>query len=331
MKESASDFISKSTVKAADKEHRRKINYNINKYNSVVPQGKHQFSDVNLAREKAKNIKWKAIETLDKQLENFEAIITKRGAKVIWAEDAQQALNAVLKICQEKNCKTLVKSKSMVTEEIHLNDFLEKNGIESVETDLGEYIQQLDGEPPYHIVTPAMHKSKEDVAKLFADKLGTDPNLTPEQLTLVARHVLREKYTQAEVGITGANFIIADIGAIAVTENEGNARLSCAWPKTHIVITGIEKVIPAMTDLALFWPLLATYGTGQRVTVYSTIITGPRQENETDGPEDMYVILLDNGRTNILANEKQRESLYCIRCGACLNACPVYKNIGGHT
>ena len=331
MKETASDFIAKGTVKAADKEHRRKINFNINKYNSVVPQGKEQFTDVNLAREKAKNIKWKAIETLDKQLEKFEAIITKRGAKVIWAEDAQQALDAVQKICEEKNCKTLVKSKSMVTEEIHLNDFLEKNGIESVETDLGEYIQQLDGEAPYHIVTPAMHKSKEDVAKLFAEKLGTDPRLTPEQLTLVARHVLREKYTQAEIGVTGANFIIADIGAIAVTENEGNARLSCAWPKTHIVITGIEKVIPAMTDLALFWPLLATYGTGQKVTVYSTIITGPRQENETDGPEDMYVILLDNGRTNILANEKQRESLYCIRCGACLNACPVYKNIGGHT
>ena len=219
----------------------------------------------------------------------------------------------------------------MVTEEIHLNEFLEKNNIESVETDLGEYIQQLDGEPPYHIVTPAMHKSKEDVAKLFAEKLGTDPNLTPEQLTLVARQNLREKYTQAEIGITGANFIIADIGAIAVTENEGNARLSCAWPKTHIVITGIEKVIPSLTDLALFWPLLATYGTGQKITVYNTIVTGPKQPGETDGPEEMYVILLDNGRTNILANEKTRESLYCIRCGACLNACPVYKNIGGHT
>ena len=331
MKESAADFISKSTTKAADKEHRRKINYNINKYNSVVPQGKQQFSNVNLARERAKNIKWKAIETLDKQLENFEANITRRGAKVIWAEDAQQALDAIRKICEEKNCRMLVKSKSMVTEEIHLNHFLKQNGIESVETDLGEYIQQLDGEPPYHIVTPAMHKSKEDVAKLFFEKLGTDPKLTPEQLTLVARKVLREKYVQAEVGITGANFIIADIGAIAVTENEGNARLSCAWPKTHIVVTGIEKVIPSLTDLALFWPLLATYGTGQKVTVYGTIVTGPRQANETDGPDDMYVILLDNGRTNILADEKQRESLYCIRCGACLNACPVYKNIGGHT
>jgi L-lactate dehydrogenase complex protein LldF len=324
-------FIAKSTEKAADIEHRRKINFNIGKYNSVVPQGKSQFADVHLARERAKNLKWKAIETLDKQLENFETVITRRGAKVIWAETAAQANEEILKICKEKMCRTIVKSKSMVTEEIHLNDFLQKNKIESIETDLGEYIQQLDGEPPYHIVTPAMHKSKEDVAKLFMDKLGTHPNLTPEQLTLVARDKLREKYIQAEVGITGANFIIADIGAIAVTENEGNARLSCSMPKTHIVVVGIEKVIPSMNDLALFWPLLATYGTGQRVTVYNTIVTGPKQENETDGPEDMYVILLDNGRTNILENEKARESLYCIRCGACLNACPVYKNIGGHT
>ena len=330
MSEQSQSFLAKSNVKATDKEHRRKINFNINKYNAVVPKGKEQFSDVNLAREKAKNIKWKSLENLDKQLEDFDATISRRGAKVIWAEDGQQALEAIGKICSEKNCKVVVKSKSMVTEEIHLNNFLEQQGIQSVETDLGEYIQQLDGEPPYHIVTPAMHKSKEDVAKLFAEKLGTDPKLTPEQLTLVAREKLREKYTEAEVGITGANFIIADVGGIAITENEGNARLSCSMPKTHIVVVGIEKMIPSMTDLALFWPLLSTFGTGQRITTYNTIVTGPKQEGETDGPNEMYVILLDNGRTNILANEKQRESLYCIRCGACLNACPVYKNIGGH-
>ena len=331
MSEHLKSFIEKSTEKTADREHRRKINFNIGRYNAVVPKGKEQFSNVNLAREKAKNIKWKAIENLDKMLESFEAKITKSGAKVIWVEDAKQAVEEIGKICAEKNCKTLVKSKSMVTEEIHLNKFLEEQGIESIETDLGEYIQQLDGEPPYHIVTPAMHKSKEDVAKLFAEKLGTDPTLTPEQLTLVAREVLRKKYTEAEVGITGANFIIADIGGIAITENEGNARLTCSMPKTHIVVAGIEKIIPSMNDLALFWPLLATYGTGQKITVYSTIVTGPKQQKETDGPEEMYVILLDNGRTNILANEKSRESLYCIRCGACLNACPVYKNIGGHS
>jgi L-lactate dehydrogenase complex protein LldF len=324
------NFIAKSTIKANDLEHRRKINFNIGKYNEKVPEGKEQFTDVHLARERAKNIKWRAIETLDQQLENFELNFTKRGGKVIWAEDATQAIEEVIKICKEKNCKKLVKSKSMVTEEVHLNSELEKNGIESVETDLGEYIQQLDGEAPYHIVTPAMHKNKEDVAKLFHEKLGTPINLTPEQLTLVARDILREKYVEAEIGVTGANFIISDIGAIAITENEGNARLTCAYPKTHIVIVGIEKVIPSLTDLGLFWPLLSTFGTGQKVTVYNTIVTGPKQSNELDGPEEMYVILLDNGRTNILENPKQRESLYCIRCGACLNACPIYKNIGGH-
>lgn len=330
MTETAASFIAKSTIKAADLEHRRKINFNIGRYNAVVPQGKQQFTDVMLAREQAKNVKWRAIETLDQQLEEFELQITKRGATVIWAETAEDALEEIGKICDAKQCRTVVKSKSMVTEEIHLNHYLEKRGIESIETDLGEYIQQIDGEPPYHIVTPAMHKSKEDVARLFADKLGTAPNLSPEQLTLVARQKLREKYTAAEIGITGANFIIADSGAIAVTENEGNARLSTAWPKTHIVIVGIEKVIPSLTDLGLFWPLLATYGTGQKVTVYNTIISGPRQPGEVDGPEEMYVILLDNGRTNLLGSAT-REALYCIRCGACLNACPVYKNIGGHS
>jgi L-lactate dehydrogenase complex protein LldF len=331
MNKTAATFKAKSTIKAANLDHRRKINFNISKYNAVVPAGKEQFADLLNVREQAKNIKWKAIEKLDVMLEQFEKNISARGAKVIWAETAEDALNEIGKICKQKNCKTLVKSKSMVTEEIHLNPFLKKHGIESVETDLGEYIQQLDNEPPYHIVTPAMHKSKEDVAKLFSEKLNVPEGLTPQQLTQVAREKLRAKYMQAEIGVTGANFLIADTGAVAVSENEGNARLSCAWPKTHIVVAGIEKILPSLNDLALFWPLLATFGTGQRITVYNTIIAGPKQSNETDGPEEMYVILLDNGRTNLLANAKAREALYCIRCGACLNACPVYKNIGGHS
>ncbi len=331
MTENEKIFLAKSSIKAADLEHRRKINFNIGKYDTAVVQGKKQFSDLDLARERAKNIKWRAIETLDKQLEDFELNFSKKGGKVLWAENGNQAVEQVLNICREKKCKTLVKSKSMVTEEIHLNEALEKKGIESVETDLGEYIQQLDNEPPYHIVTPAMHKSKEDVAKLFANKLGTDPSLTPQELTGVARNILREKFASAEVGVTGANFIISEIGGIALTENEGNARLSCSFPKTHIVIVGIEKMLPTMNDLALFWPLLSTYGTGQQLTVYNSIVSGPRQPGEEDGPDEMFVILLDNGRTHILQNPKMRESLYCIRCGACLNVCPIYKNIGGHT
>jgi L-lactate dehydrogenase complex protein LldF len=331
MSKTASTFIAKSTIKAANLDHRRKINFNIGKYNAVVPAGKSQFDDLMLARKKAKNEKWAAIEKLDVMLETFEKNISARGAKVIWAETAEEALKEIGEICKAKNCKTLVKSKSMVTEEIHLNKFLATQNIESVETDLGEYIQQLDDEPPYHIVTPAMHKSKEDVAKLFTEKLNAPENLSPQQLTQFAREKLRKKYVEAEVGVTGANFLIADTGSISVTENEGNARLSSAFPKTHIVVTGIEKIIPSINDLALFLPLLATFGTGQKLTVYNTIISGPKQKNEMDGPEEMYVILLDNGRTNLLANPVTREALYCIRCGACLNACPVYKNIGGHS
>ncbi len=331
MNKTESTFIAKSTIKSGNLDHRRKINFNMAKYNAVVPAGKAQFNDLMAAREHAKNIKWNAIEHLDVMLEQFEKNISARGAKVIWVETAEEALTEIGKICKAKNCKTLVKSKSMVTEEIHLNKYLENQGIESIETDLGEYIQQLDNEPPYHIVTPAMHKSKEDVAKLFAEKLGTPEGLSPQQLTLVAREKLRKKYVEAEVGVTGANFLIADTGSISVTENEGNARLSSAFPKTHIVVAGIEKMLPSLTDLSLFLPLLATFGTGQQITVYNTIISGPKQKNEIDGPEEMYVILLDNGRTNLLANPKTREALYCIRCGACLNACPVYKNIGGHS
>ena len=331
MHQTASTFLEKSEQKAADLGHRRTINFNIGKYNTAVKAGKQQFTDLLTARERAKNIKWRALEHLDKYLEEFEMHFTQRGGKVIWAENTQQVQEEILAICKAKQCKSIVKSKSMATEEVHLNSFLAQQGIECVETDLGEYIQQLDGEPPYHIVTPAMHKSKEDVAQLFTEKLGTPPNLTPEQLTQVARENLRQKYLQAEIGITGANFIIADTGAVAVSENEGNARLSTAFPKTHIVLVGIEKVLPSINDLALFWPLLATYGTGQQVTVYNSIFSGPRQEGEVDGPEEMYVILMDNGRTNILEDTEAREALYCIRCGSCLNACPVYKNIGGHT
>lgn len=323
-------FLAKSAVKAQDLEHKRKLAFNIQKYAETVVKGKQQFDDLDGARKRAKNTKWRAIENLDKHLEAFEKNFTARGGKVIWAETTQEALDAVLDICRKKNAKQIVKSKSMVTEELHLNDFLAKHDIESVETDLGEYIQQLDGEPPYHIVTPAMHKSKEDVAKLFHEKLGVPPGLSPSELTQIARKNLREKYITADIGLTGGNFLIADTGAVCVTENEGNGRLSTAFAKTQIAIVGIEKVLPSLSDLPLFWPLLATYGTGQNVTVYNTIFTGPRQPGETDGPEEMYVILLDNGRTNLIQRKEIRESMYCIRCGSCLNACPVYKNIGGH-
>jgi L-lactate dehydrogenase complex protein LldF len=330
MKRKQTEFLVASDRKVFDLDHRRKLSFALKQADDAYKKGKKQFTDLETTRKIAKNIKWGAIENLHAHLEEFETRFTLNGGRVIWAENTQQALDEILNICKKAQAKSIVKSKSIVTEEIHLNQFLTQHNIEILETDLGEYIQQLDGEAPYHIVSPSLHKSKEDVAQLFHEKLGVPAGLTPEELTLVARNILREKYRSAEIGITGINFILADIGGIAITENEGNAWLSASSPKIHIAITGIEKMLPSVHDLNLFWPLLATHGSGQRTTVYNSIYTGPKTQDEADGPEAMYVILLDNRRSHILADTDARESLYCIRCGACLNVCPVYKNIGGH-
>ena len=327
----ATQFLQDAETKAFDLEHRRKIRFNIGKYNAAVTTGMGYYHDHELARERAAYLKAQVMNRLDEYLLEFERNFTARGGRVVWAQDAAEALREVGKITARRQARTVVKAKSMTTEEIHLNKFLEQNGIESVETDLGEYIVQLNGQRPYHIVTPAMHLSKKDIADIFVKHLKIAPTDDAQELVLTARRLLRNKYTSAEVGVTGGNFLIADTGAVAVTENEGNARLSATFPRTHIAIVGIEKVIPRLEDLDLFWPLLSTSGTGQQVTVYNTIYTGPRQPLEKDGPEEMVVILLDNGRTNLLAQPDKREALHCIRCGACLNVCPVYKNIGGHT
>ena len=327
----ADDFLEASENKAFNLDHRRIINFNIGRYDTAVKRGLSRLANLENSKRKAHVIKWKVMENLDKLLPEFEANFQKRGGKVIWANDADEANREILSIIRKAKAKTVIKAKSMTTEEIHLNEFLEHNQIESLESDLGEYIVQLLGQKPYHIVTPAMHLSKEDIAKLFHERFGTPADASPEVLTQKARELLREKYTSADVGITGGNFLIADSGSVCLTENEGNARLTTTFPKIHIAIVGIEKIIPSINDLDLFWPLLSTHGTGQNLTVYNSILSGPRQENETDGPEEMYVVLLDNGRTNLLAQKEQRQGLYCIRCGACLNACPIYKNIGGHT
>ncbi|MDX1904508.1 MAG: LutB/LldF family L-lactate oxidation iron-sulfur protein [Thermonemataceae bacterium] len=324
-------FQKKVEEKAFDIKHRQTINFNIGKYENAVQKGLDIYENHELARERASFLKTETIAHLDELLLDFEENFTKRGGRVLWAEDSEDALKQIWQIFEKHKAKTIVKSKSMTTEEIHLNEFLEKKGVEAVETDLGEYIVQLAGQKPYHIVTPAMHMSKKDIAELFVEKLHIPPTDDAQELTLTARKILRNKYLSADIGITGANFIIADVGAIAITENEGNARMSTTFPKVHIAIVGIEKVIPKLEQLDLFWHLLATSGTGQKMTVYNSIFFGPRQPDETDGPDEMYVVLLDNGRTRLLADAEKREALNCIRCGACLNACPVYKNIGGHS
>ena len=327
----AHKFTHDAEAIAFDEKHRNTIKFNISRYDAAVTKGMARYNNVEAAKTQAAVIKRDVLRHWDKYLIQFEEKISARGVQVLWATDAAEATTYIEQILRENDAHLLVKSKSMTTEEIELNETAAKIGCESVETDLGEFIVQLAGEKPYHIVTPAMHKSKGDIAKLFNEKFGTPIDSTPEEMTEYVRQVLRKKYTTAQVGVTGANFLIADIGGISVTENEGNGVMTTAFPKLHIVIAGIEKIIPEMKQLGLFYPLLAAHGTGQQMTAYNTIFTGPRLSNEVDGPEKMIVILLDNGRTTVYADDEAYESLACIRCGACLNGCPVYKTIGGYT
>ncbi len=325
------EFLKDSDQIAFDKRHRATINFNIAKYDAAVERGRNRYSNLALAKERASYIKSKAINGLHDYLIEFEKKITANGAEVIWAEDSGMAIDAVQKILYENQSRTLVKSKSMTTEEIDLNEHVEKIGVECLETDLGEYIVQIAGEKPYHIVTPAMHKSKEDIAALFHEKFDTPENSTPEFLTDYVRELLRNKFVNSDVGVTGANFLVADVGGIGLTENEGNGMMTFSFPKVHLVIAGIEKMVPSFKDLGLMWPLLAAHGTGQQITVYNSVVTGPKNEKEKDGPGKMYVILLDNKRSELYQSDDHYEVLKCIRCGACLNACPIYKNVGGYT
>ena len=331
MTSTVKSFLTAAENVVFDLNHRKKIKYNIGKYNNAVKKGRSRYKNIELAKQRAAIIKREVINNLPSLLLQFEKSITENGTEVYWAENATDAVSIAIDYIKKTDGKTLVKSKSMITEEIDLNESLEKFGIESIETDLGEFIVQVAGERPYHIVTPAMHKSKEDVAELFNKHFNTSKNATPEELTLFVRGYLRKKFIDADVGVTGANFLIAKEGAVAVTENEGNALLSASMSKVHIVIAGIEKIIPTIDDLDLFWPLLAAHGTGQQMTVYNNLFFSPRKKSEQDGPEKMIVILVNNGRTKLFKDEVVRESLACIRCGACLNSCPVYKNIGGYT
>ncbi|MCX6249323.1 MAG: LutB/LldF family L-lactate oxidation iron-sulfur protein [Bacteroidetes bacterium] len=324
-------FLSDSEKKAFDPEHRRRLDYNIGKYDEAVVRGKLQFKDLELAKRRAANLKFKVIENLDRYLTEFETNFEKRGGKVIWATNEKEAQRELLRIVKKANAQIIVKQKTMLSEELEINDLLQKHKREVLETDLGEFIVQIAHEKPYHIVTPAMHKSKEDVALLFNEKFGMPADSKPEAIAAFVREHLRSKFIKADLGITGGNFLIADMGAVALTENEGNGLLTLSWPKIHVAIVGIEKIIPSIDDLDLFLPLLATHGTGQNITVYNNILFGPKTAGEPDGPEEMYVILIDNGRTELLEHKEQRRALSCIRCGACLNECPVYRSIGGYS
>ncbi|HTR39671.1 MAG TPA: LutB/LldF family L-lactate oxidation iron-sulfur protein [Bryobacteraceae bacterium] len=281
-------------------------------------------------RTQANAIKRHTIENLDHYLEQLESNVVAHGGKVVFCRNGGEVTDFVLGLAKERKARIIVKSKSMTSEEIHFNEHLERHELEAVETDLGEYLLQLAHQRPYHIVAPALHMTRDDVADILTEKLGVEKEVVIEKQTKIARGVLRRKFLEADIGVSGANFLVADSGAIVVVENEGNARLSTSAPKIHIAIAGIEKVIPRAQDLAVFLNLLGRSATGQPLTSYTSFLSGPRRPGEVDGPDEFYLLLLDNGRTKLLADEDKRQSLYCIRCGACLNHCPVYRKIGGH-
>lgn len=280
-------------------------------------------------RQQAAEAKRRALRNLPALLERAETTMQANGIEVLWAEDAQEACQLALEIAARHHAKRVVKSKSMLTEEIELNRTLEDQGIEVFETDLGEYIVQLADEPPSHIVGPALHLSKEAIRDLFMQELGMPATESAEEMTQFVRRQLRQVFLQADMGISGGNFIIAETGTLCLATNEGNARLTTTLPPVHVAFVGIEKIVETPEDYALLAQILARSSTGQSVTVYNHMIHGPRRSDEIDGPEHVYVILVDNGRSDIYASE-YAEVLACLRCGACLNTCPVYRATGGH-
>lgn len=280
-------------------------------------------------RTQARAIKEEAIARLDEYLEQFATNLQHLGVHVHWATDAAEARQIITSIAQEAGAKVIVKGKSMATEEIHLNPHLEEHGYEVIETDLGEYIIQLADEPPSHIIAPAIHKTRQQVAKLLHEKLGNPYTEEVQEMTQIARDTLRHRFLQADMGITGANFAIAETGTIVLVTNEGNGRLSSTLPRVHVALLGMEKIIPRLADLAVMVKVLTNSATGQKISSYVTMLTGPRRAHDLDGPEALHVVIMDNGRSAILRSAN-REALYCLRCGACLNVCPIYQNIGGH-
>lgn len=280
-------------------------------------------------RQAGSDIRLHTIAHLDIYLERLEAAVQAAGGIVHWASTAEDARQIVLQIAREHNVRLAVKSKSMATEEIGLNHALEAAGIEALETDLGEYIIQLAGTGPSHIIVPAVHLKKEEIAALFSQKLKIEAPPDPIELARIARETLREKFLKADMGISGGNFLVAETGTLVMVTNEGNGRMCSTMPDLHVAVVGIDKVVPDWESLSVFLKLLARSATGQKISTYTQFITGPRREEGEFGPKEFHLVMLDNGRSRVLKDPVGREVFKCIRCGACANVCPVYKNVGG--
>jgi L-lactate dehydrogenase complex protein LldF len=288
-----------------------------------------KLSGSSLLRDKARAIKDETLAHLDVHIEQLERAVTARGGNVHFAVDGPESVAIVREVARKTGARRIVKSKSMVTEEIHLNRHLEEEGLEVTETDFGEFIIQVAGERPSHLVGPALHKTAEEMAVCLSDRFGVQLTKEPHVMAQFARGLLRKKFAEADMGITGGNFLVAETGTVVIISNEGNARLTTSVPRVMVSVVGIEKVIPKLSDLPIFLKVLARAATGQKMSIYTSLVTGPRKPYEGDGPEEFHLVLLDNGRSRILGSP-MRESLFCIRCGACLNICPVYRKIGGH-
>ncbi|MGH7889649.1 MAG: LutB/LldF family L-lactate oxidation iron-sulfur protein, partial [Thermodesulfobacteriota bacterium] len=324
-------FKKDSSVALKDLNLRKALRNTTDRFRSARKRASEEFDEFEELRNKVREIKRETIDNLDHYLEMLESNVIRAGGKVHWAKDGEEASRIILEVALKGGVKSVVKSKSMATEEIELNHALEKAGLKTVETDLGEYIIQLANERPSHILAPAIHKTKDDISRLFSEKLNTPLYTEPEQLTKVARETLRKEFLEADMGVSGVNFAVAETGTIVIVENEGNARLSTTVPRIHVALMGIEKVIPSFLDLPLVLSVLIRSATGQKMSTYVSFITGPKRKKDKDGPEEFHLVIMDNGRSKILESEETRESLYCIRCGACLNICPVYRQVGGHS
>lgn len=287
------------------------------------------FPQMEEMRDRARAIRIEVLSNLDQYLAQFADSVESRGGTVFFAADATEANDYIVRLAEAEKVNRIVKVKSMVTEELHLNGALQRAGMEVVETDLGEFIIQLAGETPSHIIAPVLHKNRYDVGELFAEELGVEYTHEPSALNDIARTHLRERFLTAEMGISGANFAVAEDGAVALVTNEGNGRICTSVPRIHVAVMGMERLVRNRADLAVMFEVLARSATGQKLSVYSNVVSGPRREGEPDGPDQFHVVIVDNGRSATLGSAVS-EILLCIRCGACLNSCPVYRHVGGH-